>query len=114
MAIARPNQVRYSQRHIWRWRDWTIESLNQNKPYDRMIVEMLAGDELAPGDPDVVRATGYLARNWYMFNRNVWLQDTVEYTSAGVPRHHAEVRALPHPQIRSDSARRLLPLPRVL
>ncbi len=76
------NQVRYSQRHIWRWRDWTVESLNKNKPYDRMIDEMLAGDELAPGDPDVVRATGYLARNYYMFNRNVWLQDTVEYTSA--------------------------------
>jgi mono/diheme cytochrome c family protein len=76
------NQVRYSQRHIWRWRDWTIESLNENKPYDQMIVEMLACDEVAPTDPKVLRATGYLARNWYMFNRNVWLQDTVEYTSA--------------------------------
>ena len=76
------NQVRYSQRHIWRWRDWTIESLNENKPYDRMVTEMLAGDEIAPTDPKVLRATGYLARNWYMFNRNVWLQDTVEYTSA--------------------------------
>jgi mono/diheme cytochrome c family protein len=77
------NQVRYSQRHIWRWRDWTVESLNENKPYDRMVMEMLAGDEMAPTDPKVLRATGYLARNWYMFNRNVWLQDTVEYTSAG-------------------------------
>ncbi len=77
------NQVRYSQRHIWRWRDWTVESLNQNKPYDRMIEEMIAGDELAPNDPNVVRATGYLARNWYLFNRNVWLGDIVEYTSAG-------------------------------
>ena len=76
-------QVRYSQRHIWRWRDWTVESLNQNKPYSRMIEEMIAGDELAPGDPSVVRATGYLARNWYLFNRNVWLGDIVEYTSAG-------------------------------
>jgi hypothetical protein len=77
------NQVRYSQRHIWRWRDWTIEAINRNKAYDRMILEMLAGDELAPGDPDIVRATGYLARNWYMFNRNVIMQDVVEYTSAG-------------------------------
>ncbi|HUQ90522.1 MAG TPA: DUF1553 domain-containing protein [Bryobacteraceae bacterium] len=75
------NQVRYSQRHIWRWRDWTVESLNQNKPYDRMIQEMIAGDEIAPSDPSITRATGYLARNWYMFNRNVWLQDTVEYTA---------------------------------
>lgn len=82
-GYRKTGQVRYSQRHIWRWRDWTIDSLNQNKPYSRMIEEMLAGDELAPGDPDVVRATGYLARNYYMFNRNVWLQDTVEFTSAG-------------------------------
>ena len=76
-------EYRYSQRHIWRWRDWIIESLNQDKGYDRMIVEMLAGDEIAPGDRDTLRATGYLARNWYKFNRTVWLQDTVEYSAAG-------------------------------
>jgi hypothetical protein len=81
-GYRKTGQVRYSQRHIWRWRDWTIESLNRNKPYSRMIEEMLAGDEIAPGDPDVVRATGYLARNYYMFNRNVWLQDDVEFTSS--------------------------------
>lgn len=76
-------EYRYSQRHIWRWRDWTIESLNADKGYDRMVAEMLAGDELAPTDRDTLRATGYLARNWYKFNRNVWIQDTVEYTAAG-------------------------------
>ncbi len=80
-GYRKSGQVRYSQRHIWRWRDWTVESLNANKPYSQMIVEMLAGDEVAPADPNIVRATGFLARNWYMFNRNVWLQDTVEYTS---------------------------------
>ena len=74
------NQVRGSPRHIWRWRDWIIESVNSDKPYDDMILEMLAGDEIAPGDPDTLRATGFLARNWYKFNRNVWLDDTVEHT----------------------------------
>ncbi|HKI33426.1 MAG TPA: PSD1 and planctomycete cytochrome C domain-containing protein [Gemmataceae bacterium] len=76
-------EYRYSQRHIWRWRDWVIESLNADKGYDRMIVEMLAGDEVAPADRDTLRATGFLARNWYKFNRNAWLQDTVEHTAAG-------------------------------
>ncbi|HSQ57381.1 MAG TPA: DUF1549 domain-containing protein, partial [Gemmata sp.] len=76
-------EFRYSQRHIWRWRDWIVESLNADKGYDRMIVEMLAGDEIAPGDPATLRATGYLARNWYKFNRNIWLQDTTEYTAVG-------------------------------
>ncbi len=75
------NEIRYSQRHIWRWRDWIVESLNANKPYDQMIVEMLAGDELAPTDPDVLRATGFLGRNWYKFDRNVWMFETVEQTS---------------------------------
>ena len=75
------DQIRNSQRHIWRWRDWIIESLNDDKPYDRMIVEMLAGDELAPADPDVLRATGYLGRNWYKFNRHVWLDNTIEHTA---------------------------------
>ena len=44
-----------------------------------MIREMLAGDEIAPTDPDTLRATGFLVRNWFRFNRNVWLQDTIEH-----------------------------------
>ncbi len=75
------NEVRNSQRHIWRWRDWIIQSLNEDKPCDRMIVEMLAGDEIAPTDPDTLRATGFLARNWFLFNRDTWLDTTIEHTS---------------------------------
>jgi len=75
------NEIRYSQRHIWRWRDWIVESLNNDKPYDQMVVEMLAGDEFAPDDPDILRATGFLGRNWYKFDRNVWMFETVEHSS---------------------------------
>jgi hypothetical protein len=74
-------QVRDSQPHIWRWRDWIIESLNADKGYDRMIVEMLAGDELAPDDPGTLRATGYLVRNFKLLSREKWLQDTVDHTA---------------------------------
>src|SRR5439155_17909663 len=45
------NQVRGRPKHVWRWRDWVIESLNADRGYDRMVVEMLAGDEIAPNDP---------------------------------------------------------------
>ena len=72
--------VRLSQPHIWRWRDWIIESLNANKPYDRMVHEMLAGDELAPTDENVLRATGYLARN-FQSDRLQWMDNIVEHTS---------------------------------
>ena len=74
-------QLRYSQKHIWHWRDWIVESLNADKGYDRMIVEQLAGDELAPTDPATLRATGFLARNYYLFNRTTWMDDVVEHTS---------------------------------
>ena len=77
------NEVRNSQEHIWRWRDWIVDSLNDDKGYDQMIVEMLAADEVAPTDPDQLRATGFLVRNWYRFNRNTWLQNTVDHTSKG-------------------------------
>lgn len=74
-------QLRNSQKHLWHWRDWIIRSLNQDKGYDRMIQEMLAGDELSPEDPEVLAATGFLARNYYLFNRTTWLDNTIEHTS---------------------------------
>ena len=73
-------QLRDSARNIWRWRDWIIESLNEDKPYNRMIVEMLAADELKNVTAKQLRATGFLARNYYKFNRNVWLDRTIEHT----------------------------------
>lgn len=73
-------QLRYSQKHLWHWRDWIVKSLNDDKGYDRMILEMLAGDELAPEDPDVIAGTGFLARNYYLFNRTTWLDSTIEHT----------------------------------
>ena len=75
------NQIRDSQPHIWRWRDWIVESLNADKPYDRMVVEMLAADELAPEDTDALRATGFLVRNYKMLSRETWLEDTVNHTT---------------------------------
>ncbi|MGE3817905.1 MAG: DUF1553 domain-containing protein [Isosphaeraceae bacterium] len=74
-------EVRESQPHIWRWRDWIVNALNADKGYDRMVVSMLAADEATPGDDRELPATGYLARNWYKFNRNVWLDHIIEHTS---------------------------------
>jgi hypothetical protein len=74
-------ELRNSQKHLWRWRDWIINSLNDDKPYDRMIVEMLAADEAYPDDAAVLPATGYLARSYYKFSRDVWLDSIVEHTN---------------------------------
>jgi hypothetical protein len=74
-------EVRNSQKHIWHWRDWIVESLNADKGYDQMLREMLAADELYPTDPDRLRATGFLARQYFKFNRTSWLDETIEHTS---------------------------------
>ena len=44
---------------------------------------MLAADELHPNDLDKLRATGFLARNYFLFNRNQWMDETVEHVSKG-------------------------------
>jgi len=77
------DQLRNSQKHIWHWRDWIVESLNADLPYDEMIRLMLAADESHPNDLKKLRATGFLARNWFLFNRNQWMDETVEHVSKG-------------------------------
>jgi hypothetical protein len=77
----RGNDVRNSVKFIWRWRDWIVESLNQDKGYDQMVREMVAGDEIAPGDPQVLRATGYLARSFSKYDRHGWMQNAVDHTA---------------------------------
>jgi Protein of unknown function (DUF1553)/Protein of unknown function (DUF1549)/Planctomycete cytochrome C len=74
-------EVRNSQKHIWHWRDWIIESINLDKGYDQMLREMLAADELYPDDLDKLRASGFLARQYFKFNRTTWLDETIEHTS---------------------------------
>ena len=73
-------QLRNSSRHIWRWRDWIVDSLNADRPYDEMVQQMLAADELPGATSETLRATGFLARNYYLFNRNTWLDATIEHT----------------------------------
>ena len=48
--VNRPN--------AWRYRDWVIQAMNSNMPYDKFIAMQLAGDELEPNRPDSFIATG--------------------------------------------------------
>jgi mono/diheme cytochrome c family protein len=54
---------------IWRYRDYVIESLNEDKPYNRFVMEQLAGDEIAPDDPAALTATGFLRHYIYEYNQ---------------------------------------------
>ncbi len=44
---------------VWRYRDWVIDSLNADKPYNRFVLEQLAGDELPDANAETIIATGF-------------------------------------------------------
>ena len=49
-----------SPREQWAWRDWVIDALNRDLPYDRFVVEQIAGDLLPNATQDQIVATGFL------------------------------------------------------
>lgn len=44
----------------WKYRDWVIQALNDDLPYDEFVRLQLAGDVLRPHDPQALIASGYL------------------------------------------------------
>jgi len=63
----------------WRYRDWVVDALNRDLPYDDFVRLQLAGDELRPGDPSAFIATG--------FNR--CYPDMVDLNDQGLRRQNA-------------------------
>jgi hypothetical protein len=47
-------------RQVWGYRDWIIHALNRDLPYDRFVIEQLAGDLLPGATQDQRVATGFL------------------------------------------------------
>jgi len=48
------------QREQWSWRDWVIEAINLDMPYDQFLVEQIAGDLLPDATQKQIIATGFL------------------------------------------------------
>jgi hypothetical protein len=51
----------YLRPEAYRYRDYVIRAFNDDLPYDRFVQQQIAGDELEPGNPAAIVATGFLA-----------------------------------------------------
>ncbi|MEQ2008634.1 MAG: DUF1553 domain-containing protein [Limisphaerales bacterium] len=66
---------------MWRYRDYVVRSLNEDKPYDRFIREQLAGDELlaaaprTPAEADALIATGFLRLGTYDSTASIFQEE---------------------------------------
>ncbi len=47
--------------NAWRYRDYVVEAFNQDKPFDRFLIEQLAGDLLPDANQQTMTATGFLS-----------------------------------------------------
>ena len=50
-------------RTMWRWREWLIDTLNENVSFDQFTLQVLAGDLFPDRDPEQHLATGFLRNN---------------------------------------------------
>ena len=98
----------------WRYRQWVIDALNRDMPFDEFTIEQIAGDLLPNRNLDTLVATG--------FNRNTLtnreggtdpeqfrdeqVMDRAATLGDGVAGADGGLRAVPQPQVRSRSARR--------
>jgi len=78
----------YERPNAWRYRDYVISSFNEDKPYDRFILEQIAGDELDSNNAENLIATGFLRMGpWEHTSMSVeavtrqeWLDDVTQST----------------------------------
>ena len=50
----------YDWPQMWRYRDYVVDAFNNDKPYNRFVLEQIAGDEIAPASPEANIATAFL------------------------------------------------------
>ena len=74
-------------RFVWMYRDWVINALNQDLPYDQFVIDQIAGDLLPHPTQDQLVATGFLAelddqrgRRHRSRSSSAWRRCTIAWT----------------------------------
>ena len=106
----------------WRFRDWVIEAVNDDLPFDQFTVEQLAGD-LLPGATARAEDRGRVPPQHALEQRRLGGQGGVPHPRRQGPHRHdrprldgpdARLRPVPLAQVRPGRAARVLPALRLL
>ena len=109
-------------RTMWKYRDWVINALNEDMPFDRFTIEQIAGDMLPKATNDQRIASGF-HRNTQLNQEGGIDVEEARWEALARPREHDghrvagihdRVRAVPQPQVRPVLAARVLPPARLL
>jgi mono/diheme cytochrome c family protein len=66
-------------RQIWKYRDWVIDAVNRDMPFDRFVIEQMAGDLLPNPTTSQLIATGFQRNTSLNFEGGIdWEQYRVE------------------------------------
>jgi hypothetical protein len=69
----------------YKFRDWVIDSLNKDRPFNDFIVYQLAADQRAPDEPDQLAAMGFLTLGRrFLNNRHDIIDDRIDVTTRGL------------------------------
>lgn len=90
-AESNGHQHNRPRRHAWRFRDWTIDAMNNDMPFDQFVRKQIAGDLIDWNDPSDLIATGFLSAARYSGNeldkqiqRNDILVDVTNTTASAL------------------------------
>ena len=75
----------YRYAYAWTYRDYVVRAFNEDKPYDRFIVEQLAADKLPEAQPDktLLAALGFLTVGERFRNPNDIINDRIDVVTKG-------------------------------
>ena len=119
------NSNDYERSNAWRYRDYVVRAFNADKPYDRFVIEQLAGDELRPDDPEMRVATGFLRMGPWgsamvpkrMAGKRIWTTWFIAWARPSCPCRYAArsattTRSIRFPRATTTESTRRLPRPR--